>query len=335
MGGSDPPKQRDPAVDYGSGIKVYLDYLDRLLGAEQGARGKYDPERLQQQLDYTDKYGPQFDAEAKERLAAIDPQNQAVRSELGRHVLEDVSAANRPGTELPKLPTDLRTEIESGVRGSQTARGNILGKGAGQAEALFKGQNALDLYKFKLGLQDRDRAYYNQILGQAGTYLSTPTELQQINQLQPVTPDRQAAYTVGGFNAGPQGVAFGQQAYQNALAANAQQSNPWATALGGAASGAAVGTQISPGWGTAIGAVAGGAYGYFASDVRLKENIDDTGERHRGVRLVDFNFKGRTERIRGVIADEVERVMPWLVHVIDGIKCVNYAGLGLQMRRVE
>lgn len=41
--------------------------------------------------------------------------------------------------------------------------------------------------------------------------------------------------------------------------------NPWMSALGGAASGAAMGTEISPGYGTLIGAVVGGAAGYFGN----------------------------------------------------------------------
>lgn len=40
--------------------------------------------------------------------------------------------------------------------------------------------------------------------------------------------------------------------------------NPTAGAIGGAAAGASIGTEVYPGWGTAIGALAGGAMGYFS-----------------------------------------------------------------------
>ena len=43
------------------------------------------------------------------------------------------------------------------------------------------------------------------------------------------------------------------------------QGNPFMGALGGAGTGAYLGTQIFPGWGTAIGAGAGGLLGYFGS----------------------------------------------------------------------
>lgn len=313
MGGGNAPDARDPAADYGRGIDIYLSKLDDLLNAEQSARTQYDPARLQEQLDYQKQYGGQFDQAALDRLNTIDPQSQQIRSKLGDLVLGDLQNGYA-------LPADLDREITHDIRGSQAARGNILGQGAATAEASIKGKTAFDMY--------------NRRLANAGTFLSGPTTAQQIYQLPTPTPDRSAGYTVGGFQAGPQGVAFGQQAFSNQLAANQANGNPWSQALGGAATGAAAGSAFGP-WGTVIGGVAGAAGGYFASDARLKENVTDTGLRHRGVRIVDFNFKGSAERIRGVIADELKEVMPWLVKEVDGWKYVNYNGFGLQMRRVN
>jgi hypothetical protein len=47
-------------------------------------------------------------------------------------------------------------------------------------------------------------------------------------------------------------------------AAGYNKSNPWGSAISGAASGAALGTSVAPGWGTVIGGVVGGAAGYFS-----------------------------------------------------------------------
>jgi len=65
-----------------------------------------------------------------------------------------------------------------------------------------------------------------------------------------------------------------------------------------------------------------------SSDIRLKENIEDTGEKTKdGIRIVDFNFKGESQRHRGVIAQEVEKVRPDLVSEMNGYLAVNYGGL--------
>ena len=57
----------------------------------------------------------------------------------------------------------------------------------------------------------------------------------------------------------------GFSANQAAAISGMSTSSQFGNTLGGASSGAALGTSIYPGWGTAIGAVAGGAAGYFGS----------------------------------------------------------------------
>lgn len=314
MGSPDTPDQRDPAKDYGRGIEIYLDKLDELLAAEQGARDTYDPQRLEQQLEHESIYGPQFDKARLGRLEEADPESAAVRKLLGERVLGDLE-------DPYGLPEDFERELETDIRGRQSLTGNYMGNAAVSAEGLFKGKNAIDLY--------------NRRLANAGTFLSSPTPVQQMSQLPTITPDRPAQYSTGGFAAGPMGVGFGQQAFQNQLQANAAQPNPWATALGGAASGAAAGSAFGP-YGAVIGGVVGGAAGYFASDERLKENLEDTGRTHHGFKLWRFNFRGCMERLEGVLAQEIEKVMPHLVLTIPGgIKAVNYDGLGIRMRRVN
>jgi hypothetical protein len=66
----------------------------------------------------------------------------------------------------------------------------------------------------------------------------------------------------------------------------------------------------------------------FTSDIRLKENIDYTGEKTKdGIPIVEFNFKGIGQRCRGVIAQDVEKIRPDLVEEINGYLTVNYGGL--------
>ena len=75
-----------------------------------------------------------------------------------------------------------------------------------------------------------------------------------------------------------------------------------------------------------------------ASDRMLKEDIVRIGEHPLGIGLYLFNYKSKyreqlgtgTDRQFGVMADEVETVMPAAVsNHPDGYKMVNYAMLGI------
>lgn len=78
------------------------------------------------------------------------------------------------------------------------------------------------------------------------------------------------------------------------------------TALKGAASGAAIGTQILPGWGTAIGAVVGGGIGLasgsraqnkaFTQMERAKKLREDSMTAFANQKLVGYDMTGGTEQ---------------------------------------
>jgi len=68
----------------------------------------------------------------------------------------------------------------------------------------------------------------------------------------------------------------------------------------------------------------GAAY-LMGSDRRLKENIVRLGEMSNGLNIYAFNYKDNPERTIGVMADEVELIMPEAVYTrFDGYKMVNY-----------
>lgn len=120
---------------------------------------------------------------------------------------------------------------------------------------------------------------------------------------------------------GALGVLGAQSSYNNTLAnvamANAQmQSN-----------GDSLGGMIGQGIGAYLGT---------ASDRRLKENIELVGKDERtGFNLYEFNYIDDDARYRGVMADEVESVMPDAVHYNDlGFASVDYDMLGLKMEEV-
>jgi hypothetical protein len=61
------------------------------------------------------------------------------------------------------------------------------------------------------------------------------------------------------------------------------------------------------------------------SDRRLKENIVKISSLSNGLNVYEYNFKGKVEKEIGVMADEVELVMPHAVVTRpDGYKMVNY-----------
>lgn len=77
---------------------------------------------------------------------------------------------------------------------------------------------------------------------------------------------------------------------------------------------------------SALGSVAGmGARGLFASDRRLKKDIERIGTYPNGLPVYGFTYKLGGPRQIGFMADEVEQYMPDAVVEIDGYKHVNYA----------
>lgn len=71
----------------------------------------------------------------------------------------------------------------------------------------------------------------------------------------------------------------------------------------------------------------------FFSDIRVKEDIVPLGKKNNH-NWYEFKYKGKEGRYRGVMAQDVEKIMPEAVSEINGIKCVNYSMLGLEMEAV-
>jgi hypothetical protein len=88
-------------------------------------------------------------------------------------------------------------------------------------------------------------------------------------------------------------------------------------------------------YGALIGA--GGRYAAFASDRRLKENIELVGRDERTMLpLYEFEYKGGDgRRFLGLMADDVEKVYPEAVsEMSNGYKAVDYGMLGIEMVEV-
>lgn len=70
------------------------------------------------------------------------------------------------------------------------------------------------------------------------------------------------------------------------------------------------------------------------SDVRIKEDIQPVGQLN-GFNLYTFKYKGFPTKFLGVIAQEIEKILPAAVSEIDGIKRVDYSKLGFAMEVVH
>lgn len=111
---------------------------------------------------------------------------------------------------------------------------------------------------------------------------------------------------------------WGAQAnYQNQQDQLAAANNPFASLLG-------AGAQLGAAW---LG----------RSDRRLKENIVLVGrDESTGLNVYEFSYLDDKDRYIGVMADEVLKVKPSAVFEMpDGFLAVDYAQLGMEMKKVE
>ena len=71
------------------------------------------------------------------------------------------------------------------------------------------------------------------------------------------------------------------------------------------------------------------------SDIRLKEDITRVGTNHLGLGVYRWRYKGFDGIYEGVMAQEVEIMHPTAIKPLPmGFKAVDYARLGLEMKRV-
>lgn len=159
----------------------------------------------------------------------------------------------------------------------------------------------------------------------------------------------QATSTGLSLNAGNASLAAGQIPMQNAMMMGQSASLGYGGAMGGYGQVGTLGVQKygadvqayraqrdaeaaeSAGFGNFLGALGNAAITKF-SDARLKEKIKLVGKLRDGINIYEFEYKPEFKqlagygRYRGVMADEVEHVIPKAVIVAsNGYKMVNYS----------
>ena len=70
------------------------------------------------------------------------------------------------------------------------------------------------------------------------------------------------------------------------------------------------------------------------SDIREKENIEYVGSSPQGHNIWEFNYTGHSTRYRGAMAQEVAKINPDAVHVIDDVLHVDYSKIDVDMVEV-
>ena len=89
----------------------------------------------------------------------------------------------------------------------------------------------------------------------------------------------------------------------------------------------------------ALGSLGGAAVGAFASDITLKENIEQVGKSSSGIPIYHFEYKNKNfgeGRFEGVMAQDLELIKPEAIITADeGYKMVNYSLIDVNFRRVQ
>lgn len=203
-------------------------------------------------------------------------------------------------------------EMERFNQAKNDARMQAVLAGGTEADRLFS--QSLAARQQGISELDKLRAQpLNEYLAMSGQQQLQNPQFQQYSYQGAATPDYQGLVA---------------QNYQNQMAqynANQASSNNLMGSLFG------LGGQLG---GSYLGSAAGSAWLAGLSDKRSKENIEHIGERN-GFAVYDFNYKGDKTRYRGVMAQDVQEIMPEAVKDIGGLLHVNYDMIGFPMEVVS
>lgn len=109
------------------------------------------------------------------------------------------------------------------------------------------------------------------------------------------------------------------------LVANTGQTSQGTGATGGLLGAA---TQLFGGGGGTVAGNIGSTISGIFSDRRLKTDIKKVGEFSDGLGIYTFRYHGQSNRVKGVMADEVATLRPWALGPVKaGYATVNYGSL--------
>mgnify|MGYP003116383175 CR=1 FL=1 len=76
------------------------------------------------------------------------------------------------------------------------------------------------------------------------------------------------------------------------------------------------------------------SFGGLASDIKLKENIEEVGTSPQGYKIYEFNYKGGDVRFRGAMAQDVVQKNPMAVGIDQNYLTVDYSKIDVKMEVV-
>ena len=268
---------------------------------------------LNNQAGALNQTASQFGSRANEMFGHgqqfIDPNSEYYQKQRG-FLREDVTGATADASRQMNQMMASRGVGSGGIRGAleatnasqigeQVRRGSndLYQQGVGQASSLFGlGMQGL---QGQSGAQAQAGGLYGQV-GQLGAGIDA-------NALQ------QSMFNTGQTNQSNQ--------------FNAQGNRDWSTMQYNQA--AAQDANVAGLWG---GAMSLGTTAAFASDIRVKENIEYLNTSPDGHKVYSFNYKGSdNNRYKGVMAQDVLGINSDAVKSIDGILHVDYSRLDVDM----
>lgn len=243
-------------------------------------------------------------------------------------------AINVGQTAQDAIMSRLRPQLdqqEEALRTRLANQGITLGSDAYGKEMTQQGQRSNDL-QMQAALQGigLDQANRASALQEQAYLQDRPLNL--VNALrsgaQVQSPQFQN-YAQQGQTSGPNYLGATQAQYGAEMdaynASQANQSNMMSGLFG--IGGAALGGMYGGPQGAMMGAQVGSSAGRAFSDRRLKKNIKRIGTHKSGVGIYEYDYIWGGEKQIGVMAQELEKVMPEAVFEIDGFKGVDYAKL--------
>lgn len=227
--------------NYASSIKAYLENLPQLQQAESAdiqkqlanidqytpqalaLNAKYSPQYNQQIIDLEKQMAPQYDQLQRDQFTRTanqvkdltpllrsteDPQNAAIRTELGRQIESELGMG-------ASLDPSLQREIEQAVRSGQSSRGMMRGNSAVSAEALVKGTQADQLRRNRQSAASQFLQLQAQTQQDPWTMITGVSSTRQSTPYQATQPTNNATSTVGGLTNMQSGINASNSQSQN------------------------------------------------------------------------------------------------------------------------
>lgn len=243
------------------------------------------------------------DAVFERQTRLLEPQFQ----QRERSLKQNLADRGVPeGSEQYGMLLNQELDMQNRARGDAALSAVLAGRDYYNQDRAFANQLNQQDFGNRLALDEGDRSFFlnqgNQSLNRDQIEFARLAQLLGLTPQQPIVPvDATGAYGIANSVAG-----------QNAAAQNAANQ---AGFFG-------FGDLLNVGG--SLGAAA-----LLASDDTLKTNVKRIGETSKGIPLYSFDWKdGRDMPGVGVLAREVEKVMPEAVHDINGILHVDYSMVG-------